>query len=83
MPERTCVGCRSKRPANEMARLCLTVDGELIVSSHSIGRGAWICRDSVCFEKVKRSGKLERALQVKSILNAQNQLSTLCEELGF
>ncbi|NNN19209.1 MAG: YlxR family protein [Acidimicrobiaceae bacterium] len=82
IPERTCIGCRTKRSANEMVRVCQS-DGQLRISADSKGRGTWICRDKSCFKDAMTKGKLERALRVKSLPDGQKQLSSICEVLGF
>ncbi|MFV0307095.1 MAG: YlxR family protein [Desertimonas sp.] len=43
MPERTCVGCRRRRPQAGLVRVVLTPDGHAVVSRTAPGRGAWLC----------------------------------------
>lgn len=83
MPERTCVGCRAKRSADQMVRICATGDGRLEASPVSNGRGAWICRSSECFRAASAKGRVERALRVTLPEDAQKQLSSICKVLGF
>lgn len=60
-PERTCVGCRTKRPATHLVRLTQH-DGHLVIDGGSAGRGAWICRSSIgCLDQAVRRRALQRA----------------------
>ena len=45
-PTRTCVGCRSALPADQLIRIVRLPGGALSVDRHAAGRGAWLCRDS-------------------------------------
>jgi predicted RNA-binding protein YlxR (DUF448 family) len=65
VPERTCVGCRTKRPQGELLRVArgpgdrVAVDPDRQVS----GRGAYVCRDSACVRLAVHRGALARALR--------------------
>lgn len=83
MPERTCVGCRAKRPVDAMVRICLARNGRLSVSKASDGRGAWVCQGSSCFRTAMAKGGFERAFRAKLPPDAQKQLSSISEALGF
>jgi len=43
VPQRTCVGCRAKRPQTQLVRCALTADGAPVISRTAPGRGAWLC----------------------------------------
>jgi uncharacterized protein len=60
-PERTCVGCRTKRPQTQLVRCAVSADGP-VISRTAPGRGAWVCRGQVsCLHQaIKRRG-FERA----------------------
>lgn len=64
-PERTCVGCRIKRPKRELLRIVRTAGGRVEVdrSGKSPGRGAYVCRDLACVARAARRGALARALR--------------------
>ncbi|MDR1488058.1 MAG: YlxR family protein, partial [Deltaproteobacteria bacterium] len=73
-PVRTCVGCRRKRPMNQLTRLalCGQPSGNLAVVKDPgrklFGRGAWVCADqNSCLEKASKKGQLQRALRVKQL----------------
>lgn len=61
-PTRTCVGCRRRFDAGSLVRYVL-VDGHLAVGESSHGRGAWLCRNSVCVDSAIDRGNLRRALR--------------------
>ena len=57
-PLRTCVGCRRRRPQDELVRVVRLADGSLEVGRTLPGRGAWLCIDDPgCFRlAVERKG---------------------------
>lgn len=59
-PTRTCVGCRERRPQNELHRCAITADGVPLVSRTAPGRGAWIC-GTACLDAARRARGFERA----------------------
>ena len=61
-PTRTCVGCRSALPADQLIRIVRLPGGALSVDRHGAGRGAWLCRDSPgCLDDAVRRHGFERA----------------------
>ena len=61
-PTRTCVGCRSARPADQLVRVVRRPDGSLAVDRHGPGRGAWLCRGSLgCLDDAVRRHGFDRA----------------------
>ncbi|MBT8241012.1 MAG: YlxR family protein [Acidimicrobiia bacterium] len=61
-PIRTCVGCRTTKPASELMRVTVP-NGEIRRGGPSAGRGAWVCSDN-CLEAARTSGRLNRALRL-------------------
>ena len=59
MPERTCIGCRSKRPQAQLLRCALGPRGAT-VSRSAAGRGAWLCSYE-CFLTAERRRAFDRA----------------------
>ncbi|MDU0348531.1 YlxR family protein [Actinomyces sp. MRS3W] len=66
VPERTCIGCRSKAPRAQLLRLALTDSGELTVDVRALmpGRGAWIHPDLDCVALAERRRAFGRALRM-------------------
>ena len=62
VPERTCVGCRQRRPQTALVRCVLTADGRAVVDRMGNGRGAWLCAPSQeCFVLAVRRKAFPRA----------------------
>ena len=62
-PVRTCVGCRTARPASTMVRVVRRADGSLAVVTSSAGRGVWVGPGPACLEAA--SAQLRRALRAE------------------
>jgi predicted RNA-binding protein YlxR (DUF448 family) len=80
VPERTCIGCRTKRPKGDLLRLVRRPDGRVGVdpSGSAPGRGAYVDRDRECIRLARRRGAFARAL--RSTLRPED-LATLVEEI--
>lgn len=79
-PERTCVGCRVKRPKHALLRVARSPEGEARVDpgANASGRGAYVCRDQACVALATEKGSLARALRVR--LGAED-LATVRREM--
>ena len=65
IPLRMCTGCRSMKEKRELIRIVAAEEGVVIDESYrKNGRGAYICQNSECFNKAKKSKGIERALKV-------------------
>ena len=67
IPQRTCMGCNEKKDKNKLIRIVKNKDNEVKVdkTGKMAGRGAYICDDINCLEKVVKSKRLERVLDTK------------------
>ena len=65
IPMRQCLGCNEHRPKKELIRIVRSPEGEisLDLTGKKSGRGAYICRDMACLKKVRKSGRVARALE--------------------
>jgi len=66
-PQRTCVACRHVKSKRELIRVVRTPDGTVCVdeTGKDPGRGAYLCRDSVCWEKgIGKGNVLGHSLKV-------------------
>ena len=65
IPQRTCMGCNKKKDKNQLIRIVKNKDNEIHVdkTGKMEGRGAYICNDVKCLEKVIKSKRLERVLE--------------------
>lgn len=66
VPERTCVACRVQRPKRALVRVVHVPTGAVAVDEGGKmnGRGAYLCRQQLCWEKALKQGSLERALRI-------------------
>ena len=65
-PQRTCMGCNEKKDKKDLIRIVKNKDNEISIdrTGKKEGRGAYICDDVNCLEKVIKSERLERVLEI-------------------
>lgn len=65
IPMRMCVGCREMKPKKELIRVVRQPSGQVMLdrTGKAAGRGAYVCPDSTCLEKARKSRVLERTLE--------------------
>lgn len=66
IPQRQCVGCRTMKDKKALIRVVKTPEDEVVldVSGKKSGRGAYVCPDSACLKKARKSRALERAFEL-------------------
>ena len=80
VPQRTCVVCRTLRPKRELVRIVRLsspeAEGTVVVdeTGKRSGRGAYLCRQRICWGTALASQRLERALNVTLNDEAKAQL---------
>lgn len=76
MPQRTCMGCNEKKDKNELIRIVKNKNNNLNIDKTGKlqGRGAYICNNISCLEKVIKSKRLERVLETKISKDVYNEL---------
>ncbi len=59
-----CIGCRKMFDKRDLIRVVRSSDGKVTVdiTGKQNGRGAYICKEKACFERIKKTGALNRAL---------------------
>lgn len=67
MPQRTCMGCNQKKDKNELIRIVKNSNNEICVDVEckKDGRGAYVCNNTECLEKLKKSKRIEKVLEMK------------------
>lgn len=72
-PQRTCVACRRVAPKRGLIRVVRNSDGNVSVdrSGRQNGRGAYLCRDLVCWARALKGRQLERSLRIS--INEENR----------
>ena len=65
-PQRTCMGCNQNKDKKDLIRIVKNKDNEISIdrTGKKEGRGAYICDDVNCLEKVIKSKRLERVLEI-------------------
>lgn len=66
-PQRTCMGCNQKKDKKEFIRLVKNKENEISIdrTGRQEGRGAYLCDDRKCLEKLIKSKRLEKIFDVK------------------
>ena len=67
VPERSCIGCNTKKEKRDLIRIVKNKQGEINIdkTGKMPGRGAYICDNISCLEKLIKTKKLERVFQMK------------------
>ncbi len=63
--QRTCIGCNKKKEKANLIRIVKTKEGYISIdkTGKSEGRGAYICGDKDCLERIIKSNKLGRIFE--------------------
>ncbi|MBR2549544.1 MAG: YlxR family protein [Saccharofermentans sp.] len=65
-PQRSCVSCRTVRDKNDLLRVVLTPEGNVVYdpTGKLPGRGAYLCPNEECITtELKKAAKLSRGLK--------------------
>ena len=67
IPQRTCMGCNLKKDKKDLIRIVKNNKNEISIdkTGKQEGRGAYICNNEQCLEKVIKSKRLEKSLDFK------------------
>ncbi|MCR5848907.1 MAG: YlxR family protein [Lachnospiraceae bacterium] len=67
IPLRTCVSCRENKDKRELLRIVRTPEGEVITdeTGRANGRGAYVCKNRECFEKLMKNHALDKAFKMQ------------------
>lgn len=66
IPQRMCLGCQERKDKRDLIRIVRSPAGEISIdpTGKKAGRGAYICNNLECLNKVIKSKRLERSLEV-------------------
>lgn len=70
VPQRTCIVCRQKQDKRSLVRLVRTPEGPVLVdhSGKQNGRGAYLCQNPTCWDKVLKIPQLlQKALNIDGL----------------
>ena len=84
IPLRQCVGCGEMKAKKELIRVIKNDEGVFLdASGRKNGRGAYICADTECLKKARKSKGLEISLKVaipdEVYENLEKEMSILAE----
>ncbi len=81
IPMRTCVVTMEKLPKKELIRVVRTADGVIVDTTGKVnGRGAYLKLDKEVIEKARKSGILDKRLEVKVEASVYDELNKLLEK---
>ena len=65
-PQRPCMGCNQKKDKKELIRIVKNKNNEISIdrTGKKEGRGAYICDDVNCLDKLIKSKRLERVFEM-------------------
>lgn len=77
IPIRTCLSCGAKRSKGELIRLGLTPENRLVRDDQGTwqGRGAYVCKNKSCWEKLLRYRHLGRRFRANGSVTIDAALS--------
>ena len=63
--QRMCMGCNTKKDKNDLIRVVMNKTGEIAIDKTGKlpGKGAYICDNINCLEKIIKSKRLEKVLK--------------------
>ena len=84
IPQRQCVGCRTMKDKRELIRVVKDPEGgiSLDTTGKKPGRGAYVCPDSECLKRARKSRALERTFDTaipSEVYDALEQEMEACE----
>ena len=81
IPQRQCVGCRTMKPKKELIRVVKSPEGEIALdfTGKRSGRGAYLCPDSACLKRARKSRALERGFETAIPPEVYDQLEAQME----
>ena len=66
-PQRTCMGCNEKKDKKQLIRIVKNKENQISIdrTGKLEGRGAYICDNIECLEKLIKTKRLERVFDMK------------------
>ena len=67
LPQRTCMGCNSKKDKKDLIRIVKNKQNEINIDKTGKleGRGAYICDSITCLEKAIKTKRIEKVFEQK------------------
>ena len=81
-PERTCIGCRTRRPQAALIRVARRPDGSVLTSRTAAGRGAWLCNPAdECLQIARKRRGFDKAFRQPVSVAALDELVRTLREV--
>ena len=82
IPMRRCIGCYESKPKKELLRIVRNSEGiiQMDFSGKMNGRGAYLCDDAGCFEKMVKGNKLSREFETEIKMETYEALRVQLEK---
>lgn len=83
IPMRQCVGCREMKPKRELIRVVKSPEGavSLDFKGKLPGRGAYVCPQTECLARARKSKALERAFEMQLPAEVYQELEQQMKEV--
>lgn len=67
IPNRLCLGCQQMKPKRELVRVVKSKEGDVSLdkTGKKPGRGAYICPNSDCLNKARKTKRIEKSLGIR------------------
>ncbi len=64
---RRCIGCYESKPKKELIRIVKKTEGEIVldITGKENGRGAYLCDNAKCLERVIKAKKLNKEFEME------------------
>ena len=82
IPQRQCMGCRERKNKRDMIRVVRTTEGTVALDfgGKMNGRGAYVCPQSECLQKARKTRSLERCLEIEIPQEVYDRLAKEMED---
>lgn len=79
---RMCIACRQMRDKRQLIRIVKNKEGEIFVdpTGKKGGRGAYICKEKVCLDKLKKQKILNKTFKCEIPETIYQNLEIECKE---
>lgn len=67
IPQRTCIGCNSKKDKKELIRIVKNKDGEISIdlTGKKEGRGIYLCKEEECLNKAIKNKRISKTFEME------------------
>ena len=76
IPMRMCIACHEMKPKKEMLRVVKPKEGDVFIdfSGKAAGRGAYVCDDPACIQKLRKARLLNKTFSADIPLSVYDRI---------